>query len=302
MKYGYVEIIGGIRLKIIGWDRRYDEYENREARLVYREGKMILWISKRIPRPKQYKPRDARAVDINERKIVYGDDKINKDIGTAVDRAYRWKILAENLQRKYSSPRYPAWRRRKAIHNRIRSYHRKARNILEDWARKAPLKMVRLALKLQHAVAREDLTGLINSLRKIKNKDHRTKLIIMGYSRLVKWIDWQAMKHGVPLAIVNPNGTSSECPKCDSKLEENGYRRLKCPRCGFEADRDIIGKLNIRKRALKILGIKVIPGGVLAPLTAPQMTDVNPNRWGEPMSHRQEGGNPRPFKAGRRSA
>jgi hypothetical protein len=90
-----VEIIEGIRLKIIGWNRRYDEYENREARLVYREGKMILWISKRIPRPKRYKPRDAIAVDINERKIVYGDNKINKDIGTAVDRAYRWKILAE---------------------------------------------------------------------------------------------------------------------------------------------------------------------------------------------------------------
>jgi hypothetical protein len=162
-----VEIIGGIRLKIIGRDSRYDEYENREARLVYREGKMILWISKRIPRPEQYKPRDAIAVDINERKIVYGDNKINKDIGTAADRAYRWKILAENLQRKYSSPRYPAWRRRKAIHDRIRSYHRRARNILKDWARKAPLKMVRLALKLQHAVAREDLTGLINSLRKI---------------------------------------------------------------------------------------------------------------------------------------
>jgi|GEM_PF-4875316 len=26
---------------------------------------------------------------------------------------------------------------------------------------------------------------------------------------------------GVPLAIVNPNGTSSKCPKCNSKLEEN---------------------------------------------------------------------------------
>jgi IS605 OrfB family transposase len=142
---------------------------------------------------------------------------------------------------------------------------------------------VELAKRLGYAIAREDLTGLINSLRKIKNKDHRTKLIIMGYARLGKWIDWQAEKHGVPLAIVKPNGTSSECPKCDSKLEENGYRRLKCPRCGFEADRDIIGKLNIRRRALKILGIS---GGVLAPLTAPQMTDVNPNRWGEPMSRR----------------
>jgi len=78
------------------------------------------------------------------------------------------------------------------------------------------------------------------------------------------------MKHGAPIVIVDPRNTSSECPNCGSKLEESGYRILKCPRCGFEADRDVIGKLNIRKRALKMLGIKVIPGGVLAPLTAPK--------------------------------
>ena len=112
----------------------------------------------------------------------------------------------------------------------------------------------------------------------------------MGYSRLVKWIDWQAMKHGAPIVIVDPRGTSSECLQCVSKLEENGYRILRCPRCGFEADRDIVGKLNIRKRALKMLGIKPSFGGALAPLTAPQMTDVAPNRWGEPMSRPQRGG------------
>ena len=100
----------------------------------------------------------------------------------------------------------------------------------------------------------------------------------MGYSRLVKWTDRQSAKHGTPLVIVDPSGTSSECPKCDSKLEENGYRRLKCPRYGFEADRDIVGKLNIRKKALKMLGIKIDFGGVLAPLIATQMIDVNPNR------------------------
>jgi IS605 OrfB family transposase len=281
VKEGYMEIIGGIRLRIIGWDKRYDDYENGEARLVYRDNKMILWISKRIPKPQPYQPKDAIAVDINERKIVYGDAKINKEIDTGIDRAHRWKLLAESLQKRYSSPRYPAWRRR-GILRRIRSYHRKARNILEDWARKAALEILRLAKELGYAIAREDLKGLINSLRKIENKDHRKKLIMMGYKRLGKWIDWHAKKQGVPLAIVKPNGTSSRCPKCDSKgLEEAGYRRLRCPRCGFEADRDIIGKLNIRKRALKILGIS---GGVLAPLTAPQMTDVSPNRWGEPMN------------------
>ena len=255
VKEGYVEIIGGIKLRIIGRNKRYDQYENGEARLVYRGDRMMLWISKKVPKLKPYKPRDTIAVDINERKVVYGDDKINKEIDTKIDEAHRWKKLAESLQKRYSSPRYTAWRRRKAILNRIRSYHRKARNILEDWARKTSLEIVRLAKKLGYAVAREDLTGLINSLRKIKNKDHRTRLIIMGYSRLRRWIDWQAMKHRVPLAIINPNGTSSECPKCGSKLEENGYRRLKCPRCGFEADKDIVGKLNIRRRALKILGI-----------------------------------------------
>jgi hypothetical protein len=86
--------------------------------------------------------------------------------------------------KRYSSPKYPAWRRRRGILNRIRSYHRKSRNILEDWARKTSLRIVGLALRLQYAAAREDLTGLINTPRRIENKDHRTKLIIMGYSRL----------------------------------------------------------------------------------------------------------------------
>ncbi len=97
VKEGYVEIIGGVKLKIIGWDRRYDQYENGEARLVYRDDKMILWISKRIPKPQPYQPRDVIAIDVNEKKIVYGDDKINKERDAEIDEAHRWKLLAESL-------------------------------------------------------------------------------------------------------------------------------------------------------------------------------------------------------------
>jgi IS605 OrfB family transposase len=277
IKDGYVEIIGGIRLRIIGWDRRYDDYENREARLVCRRDKMILWISKKIPKPEKYVPIDVIGVDINEQKIVYGDEIINIEKDTAIDKAYRYIKLAEELQRKYSSSRYLVWRRRKRILNRIRSYHEKARNILIDWSRKISLEIIRLAKELRYGVSREDLTNLIKSLRKLP-KDHKTRLIIMGYSRIERWIDWQAEKHGVPYVKVDPDGTSSECPKCDYKeLEEVGYRRLRCPRCGFEADRDVIGKLNVRKKGLRKLGIYP-RGGALTPLTAPQMTDVASNR------------------------
>jgi len=292
---GYVEIIGGVRLKVIGWDRRYDNYESREARLTYKDGAMVLWVSKRVPKPESYTPRDVVGVDINEEKIVYGDEVINEEKGTGISRAERFKVLAELLQKKYSSPRYPAWKRRRGILNRIRAFHEKAKNILVDNARKVAHEIVATAKRLGYAVAREDLTGLKESLRKLP-KNHRTRLLLMGYSRIERWIDWQSLKHGVPRVVVDARNTSSECPKCDYVgLEEIGYRRLRCPRCGFEGDRDEIGKLNVRKRALRILGIN---GGALTPPTASQMTDVTPNRWGEPPSPK---GNPRPFRAGRRS-
>jgi len=278
---GYVEIIGGVKLRVVGWDRRYDCYPSGDARLTYKDGKMVLWVSKMIPKPESYTPRDVIGVDVNEEKIVYGDEVINEEKGTKISRAERFKLLAELLQKKYSSPRYQAWKRRRGILNRIRAFYRKTRNILEDNARKVAHEIVMTAKRLGYAVAREDLTGLRESLRRLP-KNHRTRLLLLGYARIEKWIDWQALKHGVPRVVVNARNTSSECPKCDHVgLEEVGYRRLRCPRCGFEADRDQIGKLNIRKRALRMLKL---PGGALTPPTAPQMTDVAPNRWGEPMN------------------
>jgi IS605 OrfB family transposase len=275
VKGGYVELAGGYRLRIIGWDRRYDDFPSREARLVFRDGRFDLYVTKRVPRPAKYAPKGVLAVDINEGRVVVGNSRVEIRVETPVERALRYRRLAERLQGKYSSTRYNAWLRRSGIRKRVRSFHRKARNIIEDWARKASHTIISLARQGRLAVAREDLTGLVESLRKLP-KDHRTALIILGYRRLAFWIDWQAEKGGVPLFVVDPAGTSSICPRCGSELVEVGYRRLRCPRCGLEADRDTIAVLNIERRALSKMG------GSLATPTAPQVTDVNPNRWGEP--------------------
>lgn len=130
------------------------------------------------------------------------------------------------------------------------------------------------AKSLRAAVAREDLRGLMEGIRKL-TKEHRRRLLYMGYSRLQYWIDWQAEKHGVPVVVVNPSGTSSTYPKCDAKLKEIRRRYMRCPNCGFEGDRDVIAVVNIRLRAM---------GGSLVAPTAPQMTNEAPSRWGEPMS------------------
>jgi len=272
-----VELAGGYRLRVIGWDRRYDDFPNREARLVFRDGEFTLYVYKRVPRSVKYTPKGVLAVDANERQVVVGNSHVEQRIETPVERALRYRRLAERLQEKYSSPKYNAWRRRSRIRKRVKHFYRKARNIIEDWARKTSHIIVSLAKQSQLAIAREDLTGLIENLRRLP-KDHRVALIALGYRRLGYWIDWQAEKSGVPLLVVDPAGTSSTCPKCGTKLVEIGYRRLRCPKCGFEADRDTIAILNIEKRALGKMG------GSLTTPTAPQMTDVDPNRWGEPSA------------------
>jgi transposase len=90
---------------------------------------------------------------------------------------------------------------------------------------------------------------LVESLRKLP-KEHRVGLTILSYRRLEQWIDWQCEKNGVLIIVVEPRETSTTCPMCNTKLNENSYRRMKCFRCGFEDDRDTVAVLNIEKRAL----------------------------------------------------
>jgi len=273
----YVEIAGGIRLEILGMDRRYEGCEYKEARLVQRGGRMFLHISVRIPKPAQYESRGVVAVDVNERYIYFGNAKQIDKIETAVERAEHQRRLAERLQQKYSWPNYQAWRRRRGILSRVRHFHRRARNIVEDWARKTALAIITTAQTLQSAVAREDLTGLKEKFSEM-SYEHRRRAVWMSYRKLAWWIDWQAAKRGVPVVVVDPKGTSTTCPRCGGKMEEVGHRRMRCTACGFEADRDVVAVLNIERRALSQMG------GPLAAPTAPQMTDVAPNRWGEPVS------------------
>jgi putative transposase len=281
VKDGYIELLGGYKLRVIGWDKRYDVYPSGDAILIFKDDKLILEVSKRVPKPAKYIPSGVLAVDINEKHIVVGNSQHEHRFETVVERALHYKLLAERLQKKYSSTRYNAWLRRKGIKRRISRFHSKAKRIIDDWAKKTSHEIVALAKRHQYAVAREDLTNLVNNFRKLP-KEHKVSLLILSYRRLEQWIDWQCEKNGVPIIIVEPRGTSTICPKCSSRLIENSYRNLKCPKCGFKADRDTVAVMNIERIALSKMG------GCLTTPTALQMTDVNPNRCGEPVNPLKE--------------
>jgi transposase len=66
----------------------------------------------------------------------------------------------------------------------------------------------------------------VGSLRKLP-KEHKIALLILSYRKPEYWIDWHCEKNGIPIVIVEPRGTSTSCPRCNSKLVENSYRRMR---------------------------------------------------------------------------
>jgi IS605 OrfB family transposase len=252
-------------LPILGYPRNLKEYMSwrmREARLVIKSGKAFLKVVFEKPREESVKPKESIAVDVNMSEIVVGkDDEHYVRIPTRLHEVHHWKSLAENLQKKY--PR--RWRGNKRILYRVRSFHQRARRVMEDFARKVGKWVVEIAEDFgANVIKLESLKNLIKNVDKLP-KEFRDKLYLMQYRRLQYWISWQAKKRGMTVEFVNPKYSSVSCPKCGQRMVEVSHRWFKCS-CGYENDRDVIAVVNLNGR------------GSLTLSTAPQMRDVRANR------------------------
>ncbi len=64
------------------------------------------------------------------------------------------------------------------------------------------------------------------------------KIQLAGIRRFIKLLEAQLRWHGIPCEFKRlPSGV---CPECGAGLEELPGRRVRCPRCGLEEDRDRI--------------------------------------------------------------
>jgi len=66
---------------------------------------------------------------------------------------------------------------KKGILKRIRHFHKRACNVIKDWAKKTSREIAELAKQHRYAVAREDLKGLIEKLKELP-REHKVGLII----------------------------------------------------------------------------------------------------------------------------
>ncbi|MCD6195413.1 MAG: transposase [Staphylothermus sp.] len=204
-----------------------------------------IWVN--IPfrwKYEPYKPKRIVSIDINLRKIVVYDGKSIRRVDTRFMEAFSLKIHAEKLQKKYPK----TWWYNRRILDRIRSLHRRSRNIVVDWSHKFAKYIILKAKRTRSAIVLEDLEKLwLNAPR--KSSILADKLSRFAYRKLQLAIITKAIEYNVPVILVNPMGTSTTCPRCRSKLYYN-HRLAICRRCGFITDRDTVGAMNIYLRTL----------------------------------------------------
>ncbi len=194
-----------------------------------------------------YRPRSIISIDTNLRKIVIYDGGRIRRIDTRFTEALKLKHLAECVQKRHGY----AWRRNRKWLDIIRALHGRGSNIVIDWCRKFAKYIVLKARKTRSAIVLELLGKLwFNSSQ--KSPSLADKLSRFAYRRLQLAIITKAMEYNVPIVFVNPRDTSSTCPRCGAKLEYI-HRLAVCRKCGFIADRDTVGAVNIYLKALKTL-------------------------------------------------
>jgi len=250
--------LGNRTVRIILRDRWFtlrimhrDEYVERfrglkwkEVHIKYLNGRLyvsVVFEARYAP----YAPRGVIALDLNLRHVVSYDGSEIRRYRTRFVDALSKRARAEEIQRKYSG----RWRFNEKILNRVRDLHRRSRNIVMDWCRKFAKEIVLKAKRHSFAIALENLEELRESFNG-KSDKVMWKLTMFAYRKLQEVVISKAIEFNVPVVFVDPRSTSSTCPRCGSKIRYIGRLGV-CHRCGFAADRDVIGAMNIWLRVLE---------------------------------------------------
>jgi len=201
----------------------------------------------------------SKEVEVREPEAFVGIDLNENNVTLSLPNGEFVQIITHEreirtgyfLKRRKIQRKIRSGKKRKEL---LEKYGERERNRLNDLYHKLANKIVELAEKYG-GIALEDLTEIRDSIRcstEMNGRLHR-----WSFRKLQSIIEYKAKLKGIKVVFVNPAFTSSLCPVCGGKTSPNGCRVLKCKKCGFEADRDVVGSWNIRLKALKMWGVSV---------------------------------------------
>jgi putative transposase len=266
--------VHGVKLKLITSRDRVEKFRgwsNYETVVKY-DGSGF-WVSiyfKRVA--KAVKPRTVMSIDLNFDNVTLA--VLTLDGGLLKLKRFKMphrKVLTHRIWVERIQKRYPrSWRFVKGVRKAIDRHGKRIKNISWDYAHKVGDLVAELALKYRSIIVLEDLDKLRENNKRSRKFNKRLGLWI--YRKIQFCVEYEAGERSIEVTKANPRGTSSKCPRCGEKLAEYRHRVLRCGKCNFVGDRDVIAAINLYKKFLSKHPRCGVPG---VALNAPK-ADANP--------------------------
>jgi IS605 OrfB family transposase len=210
-----------------------------QADLVYRKGKLFLFVTVEVPDGSPIDPEGWLGVDLGIRNLaVDSDGKPHSGEATLAARS-RIAKLRSGLQ---SAGTKSAKRHLRKLRRRERHFYAHTNHVISK-------SIVRKAKDTGRGIAVEDLSGIRD--RVTVRKAQRSTLHSWSFFQLRAFLSYKATLSGVALVVVDPRNTSRACPECGNidKANRRSQAEFVCTGCGFAANADHVGARNIASRA-----------------------------------------------------
>ena len=227
-----------------------------EAKLKINSNGVELLLTFRKEEYKPYEPIAIIPVDINEDNVTF---KVGNEV-YMVKTNFKKIIVSYYNHRRRVQEKYQ---------QRIPKLFKKLVKALREKERKKNIRfqvanlIVKTARELKAIVMLENLPKKTpsNMISRINGKMLKHRLYQAGFRGLLNTIIDKCMEYDVPHALVNPRKTSSTCPICNSILVRgNVPRQMYCPKCKYQAGRDIIAVFNLERRYLQMTALMPLGG------------------------------------------
>jgi len=238
------------KLKLVSSKERVEKFRGwGNYELVVKYDGSGFWVSIYFRRAiKPVKPRTVMAIDLNFDNVTLAIFTLNgrlaklKRFKTPHRKILAHRFWIERIQKKYPK----SWRFIKGVRKAIKRHGEKIKNISWDYSHKIGDLVAELALKYHSVIILEDLDELRENSK--KSREFNKKLGLWFYRRIQFCIEYEARERNLEVVKINPRGTSSKCPRCSGKLVECGHRVLRCRKCGFLGDRDVVATINLYRK------------------------------------------------------
>ncbi|MCC6046935.1 MAG: transposase [Desulfurococcaceae archaeon] len=236
--------------------KQFWEYVNSEwalrtqpkMRLDYKRRRLLVYlVFTKAANIDEERTENVVSVDVNEDNVTV----------KVLDKAYILKTNIKRLTLGYAKYREVVQSVRGNGHVK-RALHGRERKRKKDIRLKVANLIANTAKELNAVVVLEKLPRGCpkNMIEGVKDATLRHRIYQAGFRSMVKAIEEECFERRVPVAKVDPKGTSSRCPFCSSKLMRgNASRHLKCSKCGVEMGRDVVAVMNIERRYLTYKGL-----------------------------------------------